>query len=127
MLRGMSDRGYREIPRRLVVVSTTRIRGQTPNSSVHQVVGDGVVHQLRVGLHVHLAQDAGPMGTYSIWTQKQFIRDLTHRLAGSDHPHHLLLAVRERLVERLAAVVLELERELLAQGRGDVAPAAGDL
>src|SRR5690606_4402644 len=36
-------------------------------------------------------------------------------------------AVRERLVQRLAAVVLELEGELLAEGRGDVAPPAGHL
>src|SRR5678815_3001066 len=67
------------------------------------------------------------MGAYRIWTQEQFIRDLAHRLARGDHPHHLVLAVGERLVQRLAAVVLELERELLAQRGRDVAAAAGDL
>src|SRR5688572_4569548 len=148
ILRGMNDAGYRETPRRPVIVSTTRRqflksfgkgvrtlfqeakaeakKGPDP-FSVHQVVGDGVVHQLRVRLHVHLAQDARAVGADGIGAEEELVGDLAHGLAGSDHPHHLVLAVRERLVQRLAAVVLELERELLAQARRDVAPAAGDL
>src|ERR1041384_5135980 len=119
-----------------VVISTTGINqkiGVRPrffseeNRSVDQVVGDRVVHQLRVRLHVHLAQDAGAVGADGVWTQKQFIRNLANRLSRGDHPHHLVLAVGKRLVQGLAAVVLELERELLAQRGGDVAAAAGNL
>src|ERR1044071_9834073 len=91
------------------------------------MVGDGVVHQLRVRLHVHLAEDARTVGGHRVGRKEELVGDLAHRLAGGDHPHHLVLAVGKRLVQGLAAVVLELERELLAQRRRDVAAAAGDL
>src|SRR5690606_2419114 len=97
------------------------------SGSIHQVVGDGVVHELRVRLHVHLAEDAGAVGADRVGAEEELVGDLAHGLAGGDHPHDLVLAVRERLVQRLAAVVLELEGELLAEGRGDVAPPAGHL
>ena len=59
--------------------------------------------------------------------EEELVGDLPHGLAGGDHPHHLVLAVGQRLVQRLAAVVLELERELLAERGRDVAAAARDL
>src|ERR1044071_1116335 len=91
------------------------------------MVGDGVVHQLRVRLHVHLAEDARTVGGHRVGRKEELVGDLAHRLAGGDHPHHLVLAVGKRLVQRLAAVILELQRQLLAQRGGDVAAAAGDL
>src|SRR5688500_1893939 len=88
---------------------------------------DRVVHQLCVGLHVHLAQDAGAVRGDRVGREEELVGDLPHGLARGDHPHDLVFAVGERLVQRLAAVVLELEGELLAERGRDVAPAAGDL
>src|SRR5438132_4364400 len=87
---------------------------------------DGVVHELRVRLHVHLAEDARAVRADRVGAEEKLVGDLPHRLARGDHPHHLVLAVGKRLVQRLAAIVLELERELLAKRGRHVPPATGD-
>src|SRR5438874_4158 len=82
-------------------------------------MGDGVVHELRVRLHVHLAENARAVRADRVGAEEKLVGDLPHRLAGGDHPHHLVLAVGKRLVQRLAAVVFQLDREHLPEALAD--------
>src|SRR5260221_411200 len=111
--------GIGERHRRPVAICTT-------SWLIYDVGRDRVMHQLRVRLHVHLAEDASAVRADGVGAEEELVGDLAHGLARGDHPHHLVLAIGQRLVQRLAAIVLELERELLPERGRDIAPAARD-
>src|SRR5512134_2002090 len=76
----------------------------------YEVMLDRVVQQLGVVLHPHLAQDPRAIGADRVGREAELLADLRERLAGDDHPHDLVLAVRKHLVRRRAAAVFEIER-----------------
>src|SRR3982750_2523986 len=53
-----------------------RKTGVRPRFSIHQMVGDGVVHELRIRLHVHLAEDSGAVRRDGIGAEEQLVGDL---------------------------------------------------
>jgi hypothetical protein len=52
----------------------------------------------RVVLHLRLQQDVGPIAADGLHAQAQLPGDRTDRVAGGDHDHHLVFAIRKVLV-----------------------------
>src|SRR6266568_2390634 len=59
-----------------------------------------VVHEVHVGVQAELLEDASAVGADGARRELHLLGDLVQRLAGGEHPHDPVFAVREPLVRR---------------------------
>ena len=61
----------------------------------HKIILYGIIGQFGIVLHPHLFEDMDPMGTYGLYTQEQFVRDVAYRLSPGDHAEDLGIPCRK--------------------------------
>src|ERR1043165_3172262 len=83
--------------RRSSRISTRRIRRSRASAVLlRQAVTNSVMSKLGVGAHLHLFEDARPVGADGFDAERQLRRDFRHGLAAADHPQHLIFGVGNR-------------------------------
>ena len=94
---------------------------------LRQAVTNGVMSKLGVGAHLHLVEDARPIGADCLDAQRQFRRDFRHGLAAADHAQHLIFAIRQAFVRPIIAIGMQTESDVFENIGSEVFAAAHQL